>query len=153
MAIFILGSILVFIYNRSILFLSYNWIPQKIIINGGKFETHHVLMFPPFHQTNSSWAGMVGLAPKRVRLTPIETNPGLFQMRFQYIWLGPCSWGWGLRFGTKVGQIGPNWDKSRTFSDEISVHLARSLLVGLRYQIWDQSRSDWYKNVLKPDLK
>ena len=27
-------------------------------------------------------------------------------------------------FGSKVGQIGPNWDKSRAFSDHISVDLA-----------------------------
>ena len=31
-------------------------------------------------------AGMVGLAPKWVRLAPNGTNPGLFQIRFQYIW-------------------------------------------------------------------
>ena len=29
------------------------------------------------------------------------------------------------RFGSKVGQIGPKWDKSGAFSDQISVHLAR----------------------------
>ena len=29
------------------------------------------------------------------------------------------------RFGSKVGQIGPKWDKSGTFSDQISVQLAR----------------------------
>ena len=28
------------------------------------------------------------------------------------------------RFGYKVGQIGPKWDKSGAFSDQISVHLA-----------------------------
>ena len=28
------------------------------------------------------------------------------------------------RFGSKVGQIGPKWDKSGTFSDQLSVHLA-----------------------------
>ena len=28
------------------------------------------------------------------------------------------------RFGSKVGQIGPKWDKSGTFSDQISVYLA-----------------------------
>ena len=28
------------------------------------------------------------------------------------------------RFGSKVGKIGPKWDKSRAFSDQISVHLA-----------------------------
>ena len=32
--------------------------------------------------------GMVGLAPKWVRLAPNETNPGLFQIRFQCIWRG-----------------------------------------------------------------
>ena len=32
-------------------------------------------------------AGMVGLAPNWVRLVPNGTNPGLFQIRFQYIWL------------------------------------------------------------------
>ena len=31
------------------------------------------------------------------------------------------------RFGSKVGQIGPKWDKSRDFSDQISVHLAPTL--------------------------
>ena len=31
--------------------------------------------------------GMVGLAPKWVRLDPNRTNPGLFQIRFQCIWL------------------------------------------------------------------
>ena len=30
-------------------------------------------------------SGMVGLAPKWVRLAPNGTNPGLFQIRFQYI--------------------------------------------------------------------
>ena len=29
------------------------------------------------------------------------------------------------RFGSKVGQIGPKWDKSGAFSDQISMHLAR----------------------------
>ena len=28
----------------------------------------------------------------------------------------------GIRFGPKVGQIGTNWDKSGTFSDQISEH-------------------------------
>ena len=32
-------------------------------------------------------SGMVGLVPKWVRLAPDGTNPGLFQIRFQYIWL------------------------------------------------------------------
>ena len=29
------------------------------------------------------------------------------------------------RFGSEVGQIGPKWDKSGAFSDQISVHLAQ----------------------------
>ena len=28
----------------------------------------------------------------------------------------------GVRFDSKVGQIGPKWDKSGTYSDQISVH-------------------------------
>ena len=40
------------------------------------------------------------------------------------------------RFGPKVGQIGPKWEKSGTFSDQISVHFG-----ALR------------QNVLKSDLK
>ena len=31
------------------------------------------------------------------------------------------------RFGSKVGQIGPKWDKSGAFSDQISVHLAPTI--------------------------
>ena len=31
----------------------------------------------------------------------------------------------GGRFGFKVDQIGPKWDKSGAFSDQISVHLAQ----------------------------
>ena len=34
-------------------------------------------------------------------------------------------------FGSKVGQIGPKWDKSGAFSDQISVHVAPPLLVRL----------------------
>ena len=29
----------------------------------------------------------------------------------------------GVIFGPKVGQIGPKWDKSKTFSNDISVHM------------------------------
>ena len=35
---------------------------------------------------NENTPGMVGLAPKWVRLAPNGTNPGLFQIRFQCIW-------------------------------------------------------------------
>ena len=39
----------------------------------------------------------------------------------------PAKWGRARdgRFGSKVGQIGPKWDKSGAFLDQISVHLAR----------------------------
>ena len=36
---------------------------------------------------NKLITGMVGLAPKWVILAPNGTNPGLFQIRFQYTWL------------------------------------------------------------------
>ena len=41
-----------------------------------------------------------------------------------------------VRFGHKVGQIGPKWDKSWTFSDQILVHFGSPS-----------------QNVLKSDLK
>ena len=37
-------------------------------------------------ETTERSPGMVGLAPKWVRLAPNGTNPGLFQIRFQCIW-------------------------------------------------------------------
>ena len=37
-------------------------------------------------------------------------------------------WGRDGRFGSKVGQIGPKWDKSGAFSDQISVHLAHGTI-------------------------
>ena len=43
------------------------------------------------------------------------------------------------RIGDKVGQIGPKWDKSMTFSDQISVHLAGPQIG----QIRDFFRSDF----------
>ena len=36
----------------------------------------------------------------------------------------------GVRFGLKVGQIGPKWDKSGTFSDQILVHFGAGRLMG-----------------------
>ena len=35
------------------------------------------------------------------------------------------TYSWDGMFGSKVDQIGPKWDKSGAFSDQISVHLAR----------------------------
>ena len=46
--------------------------------------------------------GMVGLAPKWVGLAPNGTNPGLFQIRFQYIWLDEPS---VLKSNLKKSQI------------------------------------------------
>ena len=47
------------------------------------------------------------------------------------------------RFGSKVGQIDPKWDKSGTFSDQISVHLAQMSWSDLKKSricpIWGQS--------------
>ena len=43
------------------------------------------------------------------------------------------------RFSSKVGQIGPKWDKSGDFSDQISVHLARGRIC----PIWGQSDPLW----------
>ena len=42
------------------------------------------------------------------------------------------------RFGSKVGQIGPKWDKSGAFSDQISVHWFGSK-VGQIGPKWDKS--------------
>ena len=36
-------------------------------------------------------------------------------------------WARDARFGSKVGQMCPRWDKSGAFSDQISVHLARPI--------------------------
>ena len=46
----------------------------------------------------------------------------------------PCSCRDG-RFGYKVGQIGTKWDKSGSFSDQISEHLARE-----RQMLWNLIR-------------
>ena len=41
-----------------------------------------------------------------------------------------------FRFGTKVGQIGNNWDKSGTFSDQISVQFGSASQNVLKYDIY-----------------
>ena len=41
----------------------------------------------------------------------------------------------GVRFGPKVGQIGPKWDKSGTFSDQISVHFGSPSQNVLNYDL------------------
>ena len=43
------------------------------------------------------------------------------------------------RFGSKVGQIGPKWDKSGAFSDQISVHLAPRAKCT---EIWSEKATD-----------
>ena len=47
-----------------------------------------------------------------------------------YPWLGvswPCCW--DVRFGSKVGQIGPKLDKSGTFSDQIMLHNCHIVII------------------------
>ena len=43
------------------------------------------------------------------------------------------------RFGSKVCQIGPKWDKSGAFSDQISVHLATGAKCS---EIWSEKAPD-----------
>ena len=64
---------------------------------------------------------MVGLAPKWVRLAPNGTIPGLFRSDFSALARNATLSKDG-RFGSKVVQIGPKWDNSGAFSDQISVH-------------------------------
>ena len=54
--------------------------------------------------------GMVGLAPKRVRLAPNGTNPGLFQIRFQCIWRrgAKCTEIWSEK-APDLSHLGPIW--------------------------------------------
>ena len=51
------------------------------------------------------------------------------------------------RFGSKVGQIGPKWDKSWTFSDQISVHLAHRAR-NIRLEIGLSSKQNVLKNMI-----
>ena len=44
------------------------------------------------------------------------------------------------RFGSKLGQIGPKWDKSGSFSDQISVYLARRAKCT---EIWSEKAPDF----------
>ena len=47
----------------------------------------HSLLRPYYIPTTSQLGMVGGSAPKWVRLAPNGTNPGLYQIRFQYIWL------------------------------------------------------------------
>ena len=74
----------------------------------------------------------------------------LFMYRFSYIAVSfsrnSCSRNSDGRFGYKVGQIGPKWDKSGAFSDQISVHLARTEIWSENPRIcpiWGQSDPLW----------
>ena len=53
---------------------------------------------------------MVGLAPTWVRLAPNVTNSGLFQIRFQYIWLdrAKCTEIWSEKV-PDLSHLGPIW--------------------------------------------
>ena len=54
-------------------------------------------------------SGMVGLAPKWVRLAPNGTNPGLFQIRLQCIWRGAPN---ALKSDLKKPRICSIWGQS-----------------------------------------
>ena len=81
-----------------------------------------------------SWdllSGMVGLAPKWVRLAPNGTNPGLFQIIFQCIWRPAPN---ALKSDLKKPRICPIWGqtyhpcfKCYVFTPRPNVHLARNL--------------------------
>ena len=65
------------------------------------------------------------------------------------------------RFGSKVGQIGPKWDKSGAFSDQISVHfgsielksdLKKSRICPIWGQsdlLWSQTYHPWHHHNLR----
>ena len=59
---------------------------------------------------------------------PLEFSPPAQVTK--YSWLG--------RFGPKVDQIDPKWDKSGTFPVQFTVHLEQS-------RIWSQSDALWGK--------
>ena len=55
------------------------------------------------------WTGMVGLAPKWVRLAPNWTNPGIFQISFSLFWLTEI---WkNPRNLSILGQFDPLWNQ------------------------------------------
>ena len=56
--------------------------------------------------------------------TDRQSNPWFRLRNWQRLkfWTLADAWYWVTRFGPKMGQIGPKWDKSGTFSDQISVH-------------------------------
>ena len=65
-----------------------------------------------FSSTCRFMAGMVGLPPKWVRLAPTETNTGLFQIRFQYIFAQRQN---VLKSDLKKSRICPIWGQSDPF--------------------------------------
>ena len=63
-------------------------------------------------------------------------SPNLTSLTCVYVCLGSlCDHLFSLsrdgRFGSKLGKIGPKWDKSGAFSDQISVHLAHRICPNL----------------------
>ena len=65
------------------------------------------------------------LAHARVTLLiPLTRQSGVNGPQQEVVFHFLCSQGRDGRFGSKVGQIGPKWNKSGAFSDQISVHLA-----------------------------
>ena len=64
----------------------------------------------------------------------ILTNQFTDNLSFKLLPIG------AVKFGSQVGQIGPKWDISGTFSDQISVHLTR----GRQSEpLWSQTYHPW----------
>ena len=88
----------------------------------------------PFPQIMLSRLAMRDLPPKseqnvlkydlkKSRICPI-LRPRLFCAQIWHTWLNPAMWPQhrDVRFGSKVGQLFPEWEKFGTFSDQISIH-------------------------------
>ena len=96
------------------------------------------------HGTHRS--GMVGLAPKCVRLTPNGTNSGLYQIRFQCIWRrgAKCTDIWSEK-ALDLSHLGPIWPTlepnlpSLNREKEYSELLTKDVKLGEQRTKWEQS--------------
>ena len=103
--------------------------------------------------------GLLDTGPKWLRSAPNGTNPGLFQIRFQYIWLiwAKCTEIWSEKvhlvpgfvpFGARIcpiwGQSDPLWSQTYHPCSQISStgmsNLAHSQFGPTMGQIWDVLR-------------
>ena len=63
---------------------------------------------------------------------------------------GPLS---EARVGPKVGQIGPKWDTSGTFSDQIPVHFGSMRMLTLQFTVmFSVLEAYWKKSLICPIL-